>query len=91
LLNSDDVDGVLVGPFDMTATMGCLGDHSNPQFREAIARVAQVARNRGMGAGIYFAESPEKERWAATLGYNLVIRGCDWTLIREAIRLRDQG
>ncbi|MFK8112593.1 MAG: HpcH/HpaI aldolase/citrate lyase family protein [Rubripirellula sp.] len=90
LLSVDEVDGVLVGPFDLTATLGCLGDHSDPRFQDAAKRVAEVARGRGMGAGIYFAESPEKEEWAKEWGYNLMIRGCDWSLIREAIRLRDR-
>ncbi len=88
LLDVGEVDGVLVGPFDLTASLGCLGDHSDSRFQAAATRVAQIARDRGLGAGIYFAESPAKERWAASLGYNLMIQGCDWSLIREALASR---
>lgn len=82
------VDGILVGPFDLTATLGCLNEHSNPLFTQVAKQVAHEARSAGLGAGIYFAESPEKERWAAELGYNLMIHGCDWSLIGEALALR---
>ena len=77
------------GPFDLTATLGCLGDHQDERFQRAAKKIATAARSRGCGAGIYFAESPAKEAWADSLGYNLVIQGCDWTLIREAIGLRN--
>jgi len=88
LLQVDGVDGVLVGPYDLTASLDCLGDHSHELFRQAATEVARIARGRGMGAGIYFAESVEKERTAAQWGYNLTVCGCDWTLIRESLQAR---
>lgn len=88
LVSVEGVDGVLVGPFDLTATLGCLGVHEDPRFQEAAKRVADATRVRGLGAGIYFAESPVKEAMAAEWGYNLVICGCDWSLIREALAIR---
>ena len=89
LLAVEGVDGVLVGPFDLTATLGCLGDHEDERFKEAAKRIASLARGHGLGVGIYFAESPKKEAWAESLGYNLVVQGCDVNLIQEAIALRD--
>ena len=88
LLGVDGVDGVLVGSFDLTATLGCLNDHADDRYVAAVRRIAQVCQTRSLGAGIFFAESPEKERWAQSLGYHLLMHGCDWTLIREAMRLR---
>lgn len=88
LTDIDGVDGVLVGGFDLTATLGCLNDHSNQRFVDAITSVAQTCRGKGLGAGIFFAESPAKESWSRELGYNLMIQGCDVSLIREAIAFR---
>ena len=85
LLSVDGVDGVLVGPFDLTATLGCLNDHADPRFVNAAKKVAEIVRSKKQGAGIYFAMSPEKERTAAQWGYNFMIVGCDWTLITEAL------
>jgi 2-keto-3-deoxy-L-rhamnonate aldolase RhmA len=78
----------MVGPFDLTATMGCLGDHSNDQFQSAAKRVADVCNSLGKIAGIYFAGSPAKETWARDLGYRMTIAGCDINLICEALELR---
>ncbi len=88
LLDVPGVDGVLIGPYDLTASLGCFMNYDDPRFKDAITRVATAARGRGLGAGIYFAENPSRERWAMEMGYNLIVQGCDWTLIREAIRSR---
>ncbi len=88
LLDIDGVDGILIGPYDLTASIGCFMDYDDPRFKEAVAHVGKAARSRGLGAGIYFAENPSRENWAIELGYNLVVQGCDWTLVRESLRLR---
>ncbi len=88
LLDVDGVDGVLIGPYDLTATLGCFMDYDSPLFKEAVTKVAHEAKKRGLGAGIYFAENPAREQWAVGIGYNLLVQGCDWTLIREALRFR---
>ena len=69
LTSVDGVDGVLVGPFDLTATLGCLNDHSDKRFIESAKQIATTARARHQGAGIYFAMSPEKEQTANQWGY----------------------
>jgi 4-hydroxy-2-oxoheptanedioate aldolase len=88
LLSVPGLDGVLVGPYDLTASLGCLGDHYAPGFQTAAQRIAAKTREKGLGAGIYFAESPEKEAMARQWGYNLMIAGCDWSLIRESLNRR---
>ena len=88
LLSVQGVDGAMVGPFDLTATLGCLGDHENPAFVDAITRVANVCKSLQKIAGIYFANSPAKEAWARQLGYRMIIAGCDINLIGEALETR---
>lgn len=90
LISVDGVDGVLVGPFDLTATLGCLNEHSDDRFIEASKQVARLARSRDQGAGIYFAMSPEKERRAIDWGYNLIVVGCDWSLVSESLERRNR-
>jgi 2-keto-3-deoxy-L-rhamnonate aldolase RhmA len=88
LLSIQGVDGAMVGPFDLTATLGCLGDHQNPKFVEAVTHVAEVCRSLKKIAGIYFADSPAKEAWAREMGYRMIIAGCDINLIGEALERR---
>ena len=57
-------------------------------FKRPRRTIAETSRAKGLGAGIYFAESPEKESMARDLGYHLMIAGCDWSLIKDAYRLR---
>lgn len=90
LLDVDGVDGILIGPYDMTASLDCFMEYDNPVFQAAVKTVVSAARRRGLGAGIYFAEQPAREQWAIDLGCNMIVQGCDWTLIREALRLRQQ-
>lgn len=88
LLDIAGVDGVLVGSFDLTATLGCLNDHADASYIAAVGRVIAACRSRNLGGGIFFAGSPAKETWARDLGYNLLMHGTDVSLIREAIALR---
>lgn len=90
LLAVPGVDGVLVGPYDLTASLGCLADHGHPDFQSAAQEIVAKTRQLGLGAGIYFAESPAKERMARDWGYHLMIAGCDWSLIRDAMTWRRQ-
>jgi 4-hydroxy-2-oxoheptanedioate aldolase len=80
----EGVDGVIIGPWDLTASLGKLGDFSPPAYLEATSRIerAVVARNKLLGT----ASSPEGPLEAlAARGYRLLIVGADISLVRDAM------
>lgn len=81
----DGVDGIFIGPFDLSISMGMPGDFENPQFRAALARILSACRaagkpclifaGDGAGAAVRFAQ-----------GYDAVAMGLDATLLITGVK-----
>lgn len=80
---SDGVDLLFVGPFDLSASLGHLGQPDHPAVREAVDAVEKAAK----AAGKLLGAIPTPGRSPADLyaaGYDLVVGGPDNGLLREA-------
>lgn len=77
----DGVDALFVGPADLAASLGHLGDSLHPDVQAAIDRVAAAAASRGKAAGIFAASAAEARDYAAR-GFGLVSLAADivWLL-----------
>ncbi len=79
------IDAVLVGPNDLSASLGHLGDPAHPEVVAAIDRVTEACRRAGMPLGIFgmnpIAVKPYLER-----GYTLIVCGVDTVLLGTAAR-----
>jgi len=77
----DGVDALFVGPADLAASLGHLGDSRHPQVQQAIDRVAAAARSRRKAAGIFAGSAAEARDYAAR-GFSLVSVAADvvWLL-----------
>jgi 4-hydroxy-2-oxoheptanedioate aldolase len=84
ILAVDGVDGVIVGPSDLSANLGCLGEYSQPAYAQAMASIEHAARVRGKLLGTApNASSPMEALFDR--GHRLFIVGADMPLIREAM------
>jgi 4-hydroxy-2-oxoheptanedioate aldolase len=72
----EGIDGVFVGPMDLAASMGHLGDPDHPAVQAAIDDVARRAGAAGCAAGI-LARSAEDARACLERGYSFVSVGSD--------------
>jgi 2-dehydro-3-deoxyglucarate aldolase len=77
----DGVDALFVGPADLAASLGHLGDSRHPQVQQAIDRVAAAAKRQGKAAGIFAGSAAEARDYAAR-GFSLVSVAADvvWLL-----------
>ena len=57
IVSIPDVDGVLIGPNDLSQHMGILGQYDHPDMVAAVKRVAQSAHANGKWSGIITANS----------------------------------
>jgi 2-dehydro-3-deoxyglucarate aldolase len=79
----DGVDGLFVGPSDLAAAFGHLGNANHPDVQEAIMHVFRRARAAGKAAGILAGVEADARRyleWGATF----VAVGSDLGLFRAA-------
>lgn len=81
----DGVDAVLVGPYDLSGSMGLPGQVEHPEVLAAIGRVAEACRRAGRTRAIFTAQ-PEAMKAFVAQGYSLVAVGVDVAALGEAAR-----
>ena len=79
------VDGILVGPYDLSASLGHLGEVTHPEVVSAIEYVTQVCQEARMPLGI-FGMSAEAVRPYIERGYTLLAISIDTVLLGSAAR-----
>ncbi|MGA9587308.1 MAG: aldolase/citrate lyase family protein [Terracidiphilus sp.] len=70
------VDAVMIGPYDMSGSLGALGKIESSQVVESIAAVLATCKQVGKPCGI-FAATAEKARTYAKEGFDLIAVGMD--------------
>jgi 2-keto-3-deoxy-L-rhamnonate aldolase RhmA len=70
------VDAVLLGPYDLSASLGKMGQVDHPDVVAAIARVTDACRDAGMPLG-YFGVTAAAVRPYVERGYTLIVAGVD--------------
>lgn len=78
LLAFDEVDGVMVGPYDISGSLGLPGQVNHPKVREAAQIVVEACRRRGKSCCTQVAHvTPEAIDDVFAQGYSFVILGSD--------------
>ena len=81
----EGVDMLFIGPFDLSASMGFLGQPDHPEVRSAIGRVESAAKAAGKFVG--GISTPERSAEALLSdGYDLILPDSDVALLGEAAR-----
>lgn len=85
ILAVDGLDGVYVGTFDLSISMGLpdLGNLDNPALREAMDRIVAAATARRLVAGVH-ASSPASAALLSQWGFRLITPVNDTTILRSA-------
>lgn len=76
----DGVDGLFVGPSDLAASLGRLGDPGHPEVQAAIARAIAAIVRAGKAPGILAADEALARRYIE-MGARFVAVGTDVTLL----------
>ncbi len=78
ILSVDGVDGVLVGPYDMSGSYGVVGQTGHPLVQDACRRVSAACRAHGKSAGMHVV-LPDEARIRAALddGFTFLALGMD--------------
>lgn len=79
----EGVDGVFVGPADLAASMGYLGNPAHPDVHAAIQGAASRIRAAGKAAGILATDEEAARRYLGW-GYTFVAVGVDVLLLTRA-------
>jgi 2-keto-3-deoxy-L-rhamnonate aldolase RhmA len=79
------VDGLFVGPRDLSQALDVPGDFDAPVYQKALERVAAAAAARCIAAGILAKDREAAERYAA-MGFRLIAVGSDSSFVVDGAR-----
>jgi 2-keto-3-deoxy-L-rhamnonate aldolase RhmA len=90
LLAFDEVDGVMVGPLDISGSLGVPGQTSHPLVIEASRTVIAACEQYGKSCGTQVADAnPASVKALFDLGYNYAILGSDlFVLSKWALQMQ---
>jgi 4-hydroxy-2-oxoheptanedioate aldolase len=86
ILSVPGLDSVLIGPHDLSCSLGIPEQYGHPRFDEAVRTIFRKARQHNVGAGIHFWESLEKEVEWSKAGGNLVMHSSDISLFGQHLQ-----
>ncbi|MDZ4403401.1 aldolase/citrate lyase family protein [Prosthecobacter sp.] len=81
------IDAVLIGPHDLSCSLGVPEQWDHPKFLTACETIFRKARAAGIGAGIHFWGSIEQQSRFLALGANMLIHSADISLFQKHLRL----
>lgn len=85
LLSVPGLDGVFIGPHDLSVSMGIPEDYDNPVFEEAVKFIIHKTREKGLAIGIHFSLEPERQIQWIKEGANIVVHSFDVALFSQRL------
>jgi 2-dehydro-3-deoxyglucarate aldolase len=89
IVATEGIDGVFIGPYDLSMSMGLPGQIDHPDVEEAKDRVLQAALSAGIAAGVHLVHPDEAEAQlsvAISKGYTFIALGTDILFLGDACR-----
>jgi len=95
ILSVDGVDGYIIGPYDLSGSLGIPGEFDDPRVVDLIARVLAAGQRHGIPGGLHVVD-PDPARFARhvaegfrLLGYGMDLRYLDTIVRRDLAGIRD--
>ncbi len=86
LLGVPGLDGVFIGPHDLSISMGIPEQYDHPEFEKAVTTIIHAARSKQLAVGIHFSLAPERQvRWMKE-GANIIIHSSDIALFSQKLQ-----
>ncbi len=85
LLSIDGLDGVFIGPHDLSISMGIPEQYDHPEFIETVKVIIKKARKYTLGVGIHFSLDPQRQIDWMKEGVNIVIHSSDMALFSQRL------
>ena len=87
ILDVAGIDGVIIGPYDLSCSLGLPGQLNDPKVAAARESVLETAKAKGIAAGIHVVHpSIDEYKKRVEEGYRLIAFGVDFLFLGESCR-----
>lgn len=85
IVSVEGVDGVLIGPYDLSGSYGIPGKLDDPAVADAVAAISAACRRHGKSAGMHLVHpTPEKLQKLIDDGFTFIALGVDMVFLQTA-------
>ncbi len=85
LLAEPGIDAVLIGPHDLSCSLGVPENYDHPRFEETVLAIIRCARARGVAVGMHAWMGIDRFAVWAEAGLNLIIHSADILAMRDKL------
>lgn len=85
LLSVPGLDGVFIGPHDLSISLGIPEQYDHPEFEKAVKHIIHTTRNKGLSIAIHFSLEPERQAKWVREGVNIVVHSTDIALFSQKL------
>jgi len=86
ILAEPGLDGVIIGPHDLSLSLGLPEEYHNRRFEDAVREIISKVREKGLGVGIHFSQEAELQIKWAKAGANIILHSFDITLFQQRLK-----
>jgi len=86
LLAVPGLDGVIIGPHDLSCSLDVPEDYQNPLFKKTVHTIIEKTRAHDLPVGIHLSEAPEWQVEWANAGANIILHSSDISLFGHALK-----
>ena len=88
ILSVSGVNGFIVGPYDLTGSMGIPGDFTHPNYLNAMEKIKRVSEKMKMAGGIHIVEpDPKQLTQRMDEGYTFIAYSVDIRMLHNACEI----
>lgn len=85
IVETPGIDAVLIGPYDLSGSLGVLGQTTHPKVQEAITEIRRRCAEADMPVGIFTTDAPTAREYIEQ-GFTLIALGMDVFYLWQAAR-----
>lgn len=86
LLAVPGLDGVIIGPHDLSCSLDIPEEYQNPLFEKAVRTIIEKTKSHDLPVGIHLSEGPELQINWAKAGVNIILHSSDISLFAGALK-----
>ncbi len=79
------IDATMVGPNDLSISLGLAGDFGNPRFKQALERIAAACKGSPVAAGTHFGDE-KRNLECRDMGYTFLNFSSDMAMLTRSLK-----
>ncbi len=85
ILAEPGLDGVIIGPHDLSLSLGLPEKYRDPKFECVVQRIISKVRGKGLSVGIHLSQEAELQIKWAKAGANIIMHSSDIALFQQKL------